>query len=257
MVTSSVPHPDVDDTGPHRLVDEYNSNYVLVLKLAKARAEAIKIQRAISSRSGACQLNMSPASGFDYPHSRIESRESVSSAGSCKGKQRQMCAICKRFFLTAEEVGSWVKCPTLMSHCLASATTVVVVRLVGAFEVVAVWLSINNRTMVTKDLALGANYFANLRSSYRIQNLARGTTSPRGSWKREDTCVQRGCGSVSGKCDRECDCIQFLFCTLGGGIQSPSHRIDFGTRKSRRIEIWLRGLAGDLFSRCSSFPYFF
>ena len=95
----------------------------LVLKLAKARAEAIEIQCAISSRSGACQLNMSPASGFDYPHIRIESRESASSVGSYKGRQRQICAICKRFFLTAEEVGSWVKCPTLISHCLAGATT--------------------------------------------------------------------------------------------------------------------------------------
>ena len=44
-----------------------------------------------------------------------------------------------------------------------------VVRLVGAFEVVAVWLSINNRTMVTKDLALGANHSADLCSSYRNQ----------------------------------------------------------------------------------------
>ena len=94
-----------------------------VLKLTEARAEAIKIQCAISSRSGACQLNMSPASGFDYPHIRIESRESASSAGSCKGKQLQMCTVCKRFFLTAEKVDSRVKCPTLASHCLASATT--------------------------------------------------------------------------------------------------------------------------------------
>ena len=31
-------HPDVDDSGPHRLVDEYNSNYVLVLNVAKATA---------------------------------------------------------------------------------------------------------------------------------------------------------------------------------------------------------------------------
>ena len=90
----------------------------LVLKLTEARAEDIKIQCVISSCSGACQLNMSPASGFDYPHIRIESRESASSAGSCKGKQLQMCTVCKRFFLTAEEVGSRVKCPTLTSHCL-------------------------------------------------------------------------------------------------------------------------------------------
>ena len=95
----------------------------LVLKLAEARAEAVKIQCAISSRSGACQLNMSPASGFDYPHIGIESRESASSAGSCKGNQLRMCTVCKEFFLTAEEFGSRVKCPTLTSHCLASATT--------------------------------------------------------------------------------------------------------------------------------------
>ena len=95
----------------------------LVLKLAEARAEAAKIQCAISSRSGACQLNMSPASGFDYPHIGIESRESASSAGSCKGNQLRMCTVCKEFFLTAEEFGSRVKCPTLTSHCLASATT--------------------------------------------------------------------------------------------------------------------------------------
>ena len=85
----------------------------MILKLTKAGAGAIKIQCAILSRSGACQLDMSPASGFDYPHIRIEPRESAISAESCKRKRLQICAICKEFFLAAEEVSSRVKCPTL------------------------------------------------------------------------------------------------------------------------------------------------
>ena len=60
-----------------------------ILKLAEAKAEAAKIQFAISSRSGACQLNMSPASGFDYPHIRIKSRESTISVRSGERKRIQ------------------------------------------------------------------------------------------------------------------------------------------------------------------------
>ena len=84
----------------------------MILKLAKAGAGAIEIQCAILSRSGACQLIMSPASGFDFPHIRIEPRESTISVESCERKRLQICAICKEFFLAVEEVSSRVKCPT-------------------------------------------------------------------------------------------------------------------------------------------------
>ena len=175
--------------------------------MAKAGAGAIKIQCAIVSRSGACQLDMSPASsGFDYPHIRIEPRESASSAGSSKGKQRQMCTVCKRFFLAAEEVGSRVKCPTLISYCLAD------VRACGGVRGCSLRLSINNRTMTIKEIGFGREL--DLASIVSETNLARGTTSPCESWKREDICVQHCCESVSGQCNRECDCIQFPFGAL-------------------------------------------
>ena len=121
--------------------------------MAKAGAGAIKIQCAIVSplpTVSLCQLDMSPASsGFDYPHIRIEPRESTSSAGSGKGKQRQMCTVCKRFFLTAEGVGSWVKCPTLISYCFAD------VRACGGVRGCSLRISINNRTMTIKEIGFG------------------------------------------------------------------------------------------------------
>ena len=99
-----------------------------ILKLAEAKAEAAKIQFAISSRSGACQLNMSPASGFDYPHIRIKSRESTISVRSGERKRMRRCAICKGIFFRHREVGSRVKCPrvkcpTLKLDCLTDART--------------------------------------------------------------------------------------------------------------------------------------
>ena len=94
------------------------------MKMAKAGAGAIKIQCAILSRSGTCQLDMSPASGFDsYPHFRIEPRESMSSAGTRQNKATANMRDLQEIFFAAEEVSSRVKCPTPTLHCLTNATT--------------------------------------------------------------------------------------------------------------------------------------
>ena len=134
----------------------------MILKLAKAQAGATKIQCAILSRSGACQLNMSPASGFDCPF-RIEPRESVISAKKCIDAIDWECVqIYRRFFFATEQIGSRVKCPTL-THRIVCRTR----KLWGTFEVAAFWLSISDRTIAIINTALGAI----MRSSYRLQNL--------------------------------------------------------------------------------------
>ena len=195
----------------------------MILKLAKAGAGAIKIQCAILSRSGACQLNMSPASGFDYPHIRIEPRESTISAESCKRKRLQICAICKEFFLASEEVSSRVKCPIWKSNCLANAITCGGVRSCKFACSVAISCRVCNRTIAIRRKALSATCVHTLRSTKSDTKFgARNTTSPCESRKREDICAQHCCESVSGKCDREFDYIRFPFCALRQSAQAAA-----------------------------------
>jgi len=122
----------------------------MILKLAKAGAGAIKIQCAILSRSGTCQLDMSPASGFDYPHFQIEPREPTNSARELQHKN---------FFadrLRSRVKCPRVKCPTLISNCLADATTGGGVRVCIARVYLAFWLGLCNRTIATNGTQLWA-----------------------------------------------------------------------------------------------------
>ena len=129
--------PDVVDSDPLGLVIRLQFELPKsVLKVTKAGADSTKIQFAISSRSGACQLNMSPSSGFDYPHIRIEPRESASSGGSCKRKQLQMCTICKRVVWPRKKLALGLNVP--LWHRIVWRTR----QLVGSFEVVTLWWTV-------------------------------------------------------------------------------------------------------------------
>ena len=66
-----IPQSDVTDTGSFRPSARFHFEMPkMVLKAAKAKACATKIQFAIWSRSGACRLDRSSVSGFDTPVSR-------------------------------------------------------------------------------------------------------------------------------------------------------------------------------------------
>ena len=146
----------------------------LIFKLAKAGAGAIKIQCVILSISGSCQLDMSPASGFDCPHFQIEPRDPTRSVRNLQYIFFRRAGE-KKFGLGLNVPGL-KQCPTLISNCLADATTCGGVR--GCISRqncslasgdVAFWLVARACQSYNCDRghkALGAT----LRSSYRHQN---------------------------------------------------------------------------------------
>ena len=98
-----------------------------VLKTVKVKTCVTKIQFAIWSCSGACQLVMRPASGFDSPRVQIEPQPREQTADNfCWDLAAQSDANHldgSQDFLQMRFLLSGQVCPTLTVDCLAGSTT--------------------------------------------------------------------------------------------------------------------------------------
>ena len=136
----------------------------------------------------------------------------------------------------------------------------------GVFEVTTFWLSISNRTFVTKNTALGAT----LRSSHRLNIFQTWKNSESGQQFDSVYLVMHISRVVTthasniivvkvpmeGMFILESKSIQFLICFLSHSAPADDSSYRLRAREPRCTDIWLLGLARNLFNRSSSFPYF-
>ena len=118
MVKSSLLRSDVIDTGPHRLVNWYNSNCRIGFEDGKG--ESLRQQNPVRDFVAFWCLSAreSLASGFDLPQLRIELRGLANSKVKAAAK---MPGFSRHFFYHKRSLLSGQLCPTLPVNCLADA----------------------------------------------------------------------------------------------------------------------------------------